>query len=1051
MSYLKRSMSFVLISVILGLMVSVSTMASVQNEVLNQMLEQFEPHGITNPLSAIQERLSLQRAMRPQGGVVKSVSAKSAPPICTLTTLLSEDFEGAGELPTGWSNAIDGVDDDADAWGNSTAPAPSAASLGGTSSAHSGSKWLVFDSDATAMGFDSIVYFPLDMSSVAAPTEFSFFLYMWSDGNTPSAFRIDVMRDDNGNGVPDDGSWENEFNENTDQQTSATEPWKHITFDLDDYVGDKIIVRLRGTEISTTVKADIEIDLLTITACPANAISGTFSLPPGVVAPAGGLEIGIQAQMAENGTGEGVGGGIDLLMIPAGNNSANYSLNVPSTPGKFIAVFYQCFSFGCLDFVPGFFGAYRPSGVVFDFDSIFPLPSGQNHTNINFAVPAGRTISGMVSLPTGDTAPMLLDVGIQIANTSTGSFGVATGTIPMGDSSMTYSALVPNSSGEYLVAFFCNGCEDIVPYIPFGLYRAAGTTYRQSDADLLAGGQNHSGIDMTVQRGKQITGTLSLPGGQLAPVKLNGDIEISSQFGRDFLSAQADAVIPMGANTSMQYTVSVPDDPAQTWTARYRCGGCEQHGFLGAGYYTTSGSTYKQDQASGIAGGQNHNGIDLTLLSAKTVTGMVSLPAGHIANEDLRVDIGLLEDRSTPSPWLGPDVFSPYRDSDGGDIVMGTSNRMFDLVIPDDPAYRGIVKFTCSSGRVCADWVNTYAKFGFYRSGGSTYEIQNATRLTGGQNHSNINMTLFKGRSISGKLTLMGPAGMGVERGTIGDFNHVEITDTRSTIFEGQTSGPYSFVVPDDSTVAFKVGVDCDDVLPRKTCNGHARRAFYSDGTKAAVSLESDATLLAGGQDHTNIDLSYPAKTFDDIPQSFPFFNDIESLFQIGVTGGCSTNPPNYCAKDKVTRAQMAIFLERFMRPNASLPTATGTKFNDVALSTFGVREIELFSSDGITSGCSANPPLYCPGAFITRAQMAVFLLRVLNGAQFTPPPAQGIFNDVPSNAFAADWIEELARTGITGGCGNNNFCPDNSVTREQMAAFINRLNDQVNGGGGGG
>jgi len=1054
MGYFKRGESFVLVTgVILSLMVSVNATSSEQDDFLRQVLEQFQPYGIASNISSIQDMLAQQAALHSQNGAIQSVSAKSAPPFCTPATLLTEDFEGAGELPAGWTNAVDGVDDDNNAWGDSLIPAPSHVSMGGTNSAHSGSKWLVFDTSliANGSGGDSIVYFPVDLSSAAIPVGMSFFLYMWSDGETPSTFEVDVMRDVNGNGLPDDGSWENEFTENTDQQSSAIEAWKNVAFDLNDYSGDKVIVRFRGREnTGATFKSDIEIDLLTISTCPGNTISGTFSLPPGVVAPAGGIDLLMLASMAENGTRETVGVGIDFPTIPAGSNSVGYSLAVPNTPGKFTSVIYQCGSQSCLETVPGFFGAYRPSDMVFNPNEAFPLASGQNHNNIDFAIPAGRTISGTVSLPPGDTAPMPLEVFIQAFDSNTGLFGFAFNLmIPMGGSSVNYSVLVPNSaSAMYSVLFACNDCADIDNYLPFGLYRAAGTTFKLGAADTVAGGQNHNSIDMTVLRGKQITGTLSLPGAQLAPANINGNIEITPQFGRDFFGGFADADIAMGANSSMMYTAVVPDDPGQTWIARYSCSSsCEDNGFLGEGYYATGGTTYRQDLAGGIPGGQNQNGIDLTLLPAKTVTGMVSLPPGHTANEDLFVNVRITDDRSSPSPWPGPDIFSPYRDSDSDAIPLGGSNMMYERAIPDDPAFRGIVRFNCS-GRVCTDWVNTYAKFGFYRSGGTTYEIEKSTRLSGGQDHNNINMTLFNGRTISGKLTLPGPAGMGFEDGSVADFNHTESTNTGVGIFEGLTMGPYSFVVPDDPTLDFAVGIDCEDVFPRKTCNGHARRAFYSDGSKAVVSLESDATLLPGGQNHSNIDLSYPAKTFDDIPQNFPFYNDIESLFQIGVTGGCSTNPPNYCPKDRVTRAQMAVFLERFMRPDESLPAPTGTKFNDVALTTFGVREIENFSADGITSGCSANPPLYCPGAFITRAQMAVFLLRALNGAQFTPPPAQGIFADVPTNAFAADWIEELARTGITGGCGNNNFCPNNSVTREQMAAFINRLNDQINGNG---
>jgi len=92
---------------------------------------------------------------------------------------------------------------------------------------------------------------------------------------------------------------------------------------------------------------------------------------------------------------------------------------------------------------------------------------------------------------------------------------------------------------------------------------------------------------------------------------------------------------------------------------------------------------------------------------------------------------------------------------------------------------------------------------------------------------------------------------------------------------------------------------------------------------------------------------------------------------------------------------------------------------------------------DGITAGCGNNN--YCPGAEVSRAQMAVFLLRAKYGSGYSPPAATGIFNDVDTNHWAAHWIEALAGEGITAGCGNDNYCPVAPVTRAQMAVFLVR------------
>jgi hypothetical protein len=68
---------------------------------------------------------------------------------------------------------------------------------------------------------------------------------------------------------------------------------------------------------------------------------------------------------------------------------------------------------------------------------------------------------------------------------------------------------------------------------------------------------------------------------------------------------------------------------------------------------------------------------------------------------------------------------------------------------------------------------------------------------------------------------------------------------------------------------------------------------------------------------------------------------------------------------------------------------------------------------------------------------MAVFLLKAEHGPSYTPPPCSGDFGDVQCPSTFADWIEQLAAEGITGGCGNGNYCPLNPNTRGQMAVFL--------------
>jgi hypothetical protein len=180
----------------------------------------------------------------------------------------------------------------------------------------------------------------------------------------------------------------------------------------------------------------------------------------------------------------------------------------------------------------------------------------------------------------------------------------------------------------------------------------------------------------------------------------------------------------------------------------------------------------------------------------------------------------------------------------------------------------------------------------------------------------------------------------------------------------------------------------------------------------------------------------YPLGQFTDAPVGFWAFNFIEALARSGITGGCG--PSIYCPEDSVTRAQMAVFLERGIRGSAFVPpAASGVMFNDVAAADFAAAYIEQLATDGVTGGCGGGN--YCPTNAVTRSQMAVFLLRAKYGATYQPPPATGIFTDVPLGSFGDAWIEQLTAEGITGGCGGANYCPEDPVTRAQMAVFLVR------------
>ncbi|HWZ85620.1 MAG TPA: DUF1800 family protein [Thermoanaerobaculia bacterium] len=177
---------------------------------------------------------------------------------------------------------------------------------------------------------------------------------------------------------------------------------------------------------------------------------------------------------------------------------------------------------------------------------------------------------------------------------------------------------------------------------------------------------------------------------------------------------------------------------------------------------------------------------------------------------------------------------------------------------------------------------------------------------------------------------------------------------------------------------------------------------------------------------------------FADVALANPFHASIEQMVRDGITAGCGGG--NYCPSSSITRAQMAVFLLRAGHGSGYVPPpATGTVFSDVGASDFAADWIEELHAEGITGGCATNPLRYCPNSAITRGQMAAFLLKVYHGTSYAPPPAQGVFSDVPTSIPLAPWIEELARLSVTAGCGGTAYCPANSVTRGQMAVFMTK------------
>ena len=94
--------------------------------------------------------------------------------------------------------------------------------------------------------------------------------------------------------------------------------------------------------------------------------------------------------------------------------------------------------------------------------------------------------------------------------------------------------------------------------------------------------------------------------------------------------------------------------------------------------------------------------------------------------------------------------------------------------------------------------------------------------------------------------------------------------------------------------------------------------------------------------------------------------------------------------------------------------------------------EIEWLAGEGITEGCASRR--FCPDDPVTRAQMASFLDRAL---PLSASKGDAFEDDEGSVHEGA--INRLAASDITNGCTGTLYCPNDPVTRGQMASFLDR------------
>ncbi len=125
-----------------------------------------------------------------------------------------------------------------------------------------------------------------------------------------------------------------------------------------------------------------------------------------------------------------------------------------------------------------------------------------------------------------------------------------------------------------------------------------------------------------------------------------------------------------------------------------------------------------------------------------------------------------------------------------------------------------------------------------------------------------------------------------------------------------------------------------------------------------------------------------PTPLFQDVSSGSSYYPFVQRLWDLGITVGCSLNPPDFCATSPITQGEMAVFIiVAWMQAN-NLTTFTYTTtpyFTDVPATDTYFRFVQKMRDMGFWDGCSSTE--YCETSDVTRAQMAPMVIRALFGA----------------------------------------------------------------------
>ena len=424
-------------------------------------------------------------------------------------------------------------------------------------------------------------------------------------------------------------------------------------------------------------------------------------------------------------------------------------------------------------------------------------------------------------------------------------------------------------------------------------------------------------------------------------------------------------------------------------------------------------------------GGRNSDGIGLSGVGTKSTLIMNNVVYGN-------ADDGIDTWETSGNTLVGNIAYGQNGPGDGNGFKVGGSTTGGKNVIKQNISYSNKANGFVSNGSGGNVYYNNVAynngNFGF-EDGWMNSPCTVATCSTTFIN--NIGYNNLRGNFNASEFTAVSHNNIWYSDGSAKVFYKYNLYPTLTAFY---AASGYRLDNPQDGELA-SIQVDPQFV--------NAPSALFTLQASSLAIDRGDPSNPAGVASKNRVDIGVfefgvvTVALFSDVPLNYWAHDSIIKIYELAITGGCQPAPLMYCPEHPVSRAQMAVFLLRGIRGESYAPPDIESQFADAA-GHWAQDWIDALASDGITSGCGNGN--FCPESLVTRAQTAVFLLRAKYGKNYAPPAASGtMFSDVPAGYWAAAWVEQLAREGITSGCNSQNFCPDSTITRAQMAVFLVR------------